>query len=111
MIIFKLTVSASPAHPTYPPGVEIAAICMVDSADLDDARQWAADRLFELGWESITFDQSVLLPPDPDTSAFDVVMLGALGDAKELGVSLIVYPESSDTSKYLVGASASLRSG
>jgi len=93
MIIFKLSVTAGPAHPTYPAGVAIAAICMVDSQDADQARGRATDRLFELGWSSMTFEQTVLLPSTPDTSGWTEVMIEALGDAKELGVSLIVYPE------------------
>jgi hypothetical protein len=69
---------------------------MVDSEDTDSARQRASNRLFELGWASIEFGETVLLPSNPDTSSFNKVMLEAVDLAKELGVSLIVYPEVSD---------------
>jgi hypothetical protein len=95
VIIFKLSVTASSAHPTYLSGIEMAAICMVDSRDADLARQRAAVRLHELGWSSMTFKETVLLPLNPDTSAYSQVMVEALSDARELGVSLIVYPEPS----------------
>src|SRR5688500_6365832 len=93
MHIFRLYVTASPAHPTHLAGVQMDAICMVDSSDTDQARQKASDRLTELGWASVTFRDTILLPPDPDISHFNQVMLEAFGDARELGVSLIVYPE------------------
>ena len=95
MHIFRLYVTASSTHPTQLAGVQTDAICMVDSSDTDLARQKASARLAELGWASVTFRDTVLLPPDPDISGFNQVMLEAFGDARELGVSLILYPEPS----------------
>ena len=95
MHIFRLYVTASPKHPTYSAGVELDAICMVDSSDTDQARHKASDRLAELGWASLTFRDTILLPPNPDISGFNQVMSDAFRDAKDLGVSLIVYPEPS----------------
>ena len=95
MHIFRLYVTAGPGHPTHFAGVQLDAICMVDSSDTDEARQKASDRLAELGWASATFRDTILLPPSPDISGFNQVMLDAFGAAKDLGVSLIVYPEPS----------------
>jgi len=97
MHIFRMFVTAGPNHPTHFAGVRLNAICMVDSSDTDQARLKASDRLAELGWASVTFGDTILLPPDPDTSGFNQVMLDAFRDAKNLGVSLIVYPEPSGT--------------
>jgi hypothetical protein len=95
MHIFRLYVTAGPGHPTHFAGVQLDAICMVDSPHTDEARQKASDRLAELRWASATFRDTILLPPNPDISGFNQVMLDAFQDAKELGVSLIVYPEPS----------------
>ena len=95
MHIFRLFVTAGPSHPTHFSGVHLDAICMVDSSDTDQARHKASDRLAELGWASVTFRDTILLPPDPDVSGFSQVMLDAFRDAKDIGVSLIVYPEPS----------------
>jgi len=97
MHIFRLYVTAGPSHPTYPSGVRLDAICMVDSSDTDQASEKASHRLTELGWASVTFKDTILLPSDPDISGFNQVMLDAIRDAKDLGVSLIVYPEPSGT--------------
>ena len=93
MHIFRLYVTAGPNHPTHLAGQQMDAICMVDSSDTDQARQKAADRLAELGWASVTFRETMLLAPDPDISGFSPLLAEAFGDAKDLGVSLIVYPE------------------
>jgi len=93
MHIFRLLIKAGPKQCSYPEGSAMAAVCMVDSQSTDEARQRACDRLFELGWESITFEQTVLLPYDPDISHFDDLMEESYRDAKRLGVSVIEYPE------------------
>ena len=95
MHIFRLYVTAGLNHPTYSSGTQLDAICMVDSSDGNEARLRASDRLGELGWVSVTYRETIVLPPDPDTSGFNHVMLDAIRLAKELGVSLIVYPEPS----------------
>jgi len=95
MHIFRLFVTAGPSHPTHLAGVPFDAICMVDSSDTDQARHKASDRLAELGWASVIFKDTILLPPAPDVSGLNQVMLDAYRNAKDLGVSLIVYPEPS----------------
>jgi len=97
MNIFRLSVTAGPAHPTYPAGMEMAAICLVDLRDTEQARQKAADWLAGLGWASVAFGDSFLLPANPDTANFNKAMLEAFHSAKKQGAALIVYPERSGT--------------
>lgn len=94
MHIFELLVEAGSEQATYPQGIEIAVVCMVDSQDTGLARKKASDRLFELGWCSIAFQQTVLLPPGADIGNFDAVMTQSYQDAQRLGVSVIEFPES-----------------
>ncbi len=93
MHMFRLYVTAGQNHPTQLAGVQMDAICMVDSSDTDQARLKASSRLAELGWASIAFRETILLPPGPDISGFSPLLVEAFGDARGLGVSLIVYPE------------------
>jgi|GEM_PF-6448437 len=93
MHIFQLLIEAGPEQANYPQGVEIAAVCMVDSQDTEQARRKASDRLFELGWCSIAYQQTVLLPPGADIGRFDAVMAHSYRDAQRLGVSVIEFPE------------------
>lgn len=93
MHIFHLLIQSGPRQSSYLVGTELAAVCMVDSQSTDDSRQKASHRLFELGWELISFQQTVLLPPAADISQFDRVMTQCYRDAERLGVSLIEFPE------------------
>ena len=93
MHIFQLLIEAGSTQATYPQGVKIAAVCMVDSQDTEQACGKASDRLFELGWHSIEFQQTVLLPPGADIGKFDAVMTQSYRDAQRLGVSVIEFPE------------------
>ena len=86
-------IAAGPEQATYPEGTEISAVCMVDSQDTEQARERASDRLFELGWRSVTFQQAVLLPPGADIGHFGAVMAQSYQDAQRLGVSVIEFPE------------------
>jgi hypothetical protein len=92
--VFKLSVTAGPSHPTYPKGLTAAATCLVDSIDVVEARERVVTRLSELGWDPPEFEGTVIqLPPDPDLSHLSPTMLKAVGEARELGVCLVVYPE------------------
>jgi len=52
-------------------------------------------KLAELGWETPpVFEGTIKLPADPDLSSVSSVLVQAIGEARELGVCLVVYPES-----------------
>ncbi|UHQ18686.1 hypothetical protein LVB87_10840 [Lysobacter sp. KIS68-7] len=93
MHCFRLSITAGEAHRKFPPGTEVDAICLVDSADADVAMQKAANRLTGLGWRAVANVKSTLqLPPDTDISGYSDELKQAYADAKRFGVSLIVYP-------------------
>ena len=93
MHCFRLSITAGEEHRSFPPGTEVDAICLVDSADSDVAMRKAVDRLMGLGWSAVASVKSTLvLPPDTDISAYSDVLKQAHADAKRFGVSLIVYP-------------------
>ena len=93
MHCFRLSITAGEKHRSFPPGTEVDAICLVDSADSDVAMRKAVDRLMGLGWSAVANVKSTLvLPPDTDISSYSDVLKQAHADAKRLGVSLIVYP-------------------
>jgi hypothetical protein len=94
LIVFELSVTAGASHPKYPKGLTAAATCFVDSNDVVEARRRAVTRLSQLGWDPPEFEGPVIqLPPDPDLSHLSQTMLRAVGEARELGVCVVVYPE------------------
>jgi hypothetical protein len=92
MHAFKLSVTAGPANDRYPAGTVANALCLVDSAEVDTARDRALLALDAQGWESCTILDVALLPAVPDPGAFSPAMQDAYAEAKQRGTSVIVYP-------------------
>jgi hypothetical protein len=97
MHIFRVLLEAGPSHEDYSAGTTLHGVCMVDSIATDEAKYRASSRFFSLGWASVTFEEAVWLPSEPDISNFNSVMTEAFHDAKRIGVSLILYPDQAST--------------
>jgi hypothetical protein len=94
LIIFELSVTAKPSHPEHRAGVTCAAVLLVDSDDLDEAKVRAAEKASELHWEPGELETAIRLPPNPDTSGWSTLLAQAHRDALRLGHCLVVYPET-----------------
>lgn len=92
MILIKALVTAGPNHPSYTEGLEMQANVFVDSDNWSEAESKALRRLGELGWESTMVKDSMHIPDGSDLSHLKANLVEAWNLAKELGVSLIVYP-------------------
>lgn len=92
MHVFKLSVVAGSGNSRYSPGTELEAICMVDLADVEAARDRALLQMAQHGLESCTFRGVALLPPDANVASFSGPMHEAHDEAKRSGAALIVYP-------------------